>query len=662
MAIRFNTQISRLPNDDFGLYVLTNDHEYSKVIVKTIKAEIIDKALKLQPIDWNSNEKPRCLAKMRLSSSFRLLAVFLYTAFAVEATSLPKVKETVNAPNGWVKLAPAHSEHKINLKIGLPQSNFPLLEQHLYEVSDPYHERYGQHLSKEEVEALVAPHPESVNAIDAWLAEHGLGSDDITRSPAGDWVTVNVPVRLAETMLNTTYHVWKHVSSGSRLVRTTSYSLPEHIHAHVDVIQPTTMFALWKGLKTTLHYEDHVEELPVVNSLVTSQLKLASGLTVDPACNKSITISCLQQLYNISGYVPKATKQNGIGITGYLEEFVNNQDLQSFYQDQRPDAINSTYNFISVKGGLNNQTLEEAGIEANLDAQFAYGLSYPTPGTFWSTAGRPPFKPDVNTVENTNEPYADWIDYVSSHGKIPQAISTSYGDYEQTVPRSYAIRTCAGFAQLGARGISLLFSSGDGGVGDNNADPATQTCFTNDGRNATRFVPIFPAACPFVTAVGGTNNVPESAVFFSGGGFSDYFPRPWYQDAAVKGWQKNFPKDKYKGLFNENGRAIPDVAAQGRRFRIFWKGGIISIGGTSASAPTFAAIVALLNDARLAKGKPTLGFLNPLLYTKGLTGFNDITQGNNPGCGTPGFNATEGWDPITGLGTPDFGKLKSLLT
>ncbi|KAG5639872.1 hypothetical protein DXG03_002726, partial [Asterophora parasitica] len=102
----------------------------------------------------------------------------------------------------------------------------------------------------------------------------------------------------------------------------------------------------------------------------------------------------------------------------------------------------------------------------------------------------------------------------------------------------------------GARGISLLSSSGDGGVGDGNPDPKTQECFTNDGRNATRFVPIFPAACPYITAVGGTNHVPEAAVAFSGGGFSNYFPRPWYQEAAVGKWIKKFPQDKYKGLFN----------------------------------------------------------------------------------------------------------------
>ncbi|KAG5640060.1 hypothetical protein DXG03_001392, partial [Asterophora parasitica] len=119
------------------------------------------------------------------------------------AATLHKVKETVPAPHSWVKLAPAPLNHEINLRIGLPQSNFPLLEQHLYEVSDPYHERYGQHLSKEEVEALVAPHKDSVDAIDAWLGEHGLAGADVSRSPAGDWVTVKIPVGLAETMLNT---------------------------------------------------------------------------------------------------------------------------------------------------------------------------------------------------------------------------------------------------------------------------------------------------------------------------------------------------------------------------------------------------------------------------------------------------------------------------
>ena len=75
-------------------------------------------------------------------------------------------------------------------------------------------------------------------------------------------------------------------------------------------------------------------------------------------------------------------------------------------------------------------------------------------------------------------------------------------------------------------------------------------------------------------------------------------------------------------------------------FRVFWGGEPVLIGGTSASSPAFAGIVALLNDARLSAGLPPLGFLNPFFYSKGAAGFNDITVGNSTGCGTIGFNVS----------------------
>ncbi|KAF5388189.1 hypothetical protein D9615_000690 [Tricholomella constricta] len=576
-----------------------------------------------------------------------------------------KVKESIAPPNGWVKHTTPPADHNIVLRIGLPQPDFHVLEQHLYEVSDPYHPRYGAHLSKEEVDRLVAPHQGSVDAVNEWLSSHGITEGGLSRSSAGDWVTLKLPVRLVEEMLNTTYHVWKH-DNGDRIVRTTSYSLPEDLHDHIDLIQPTTMFGQFKELKSTIVFSDDTEApaqfknlAPIVNA--------ATGVPVDASCNATITIKCLQQLYNAVGFTPTHAG-NSIGITGYLEQFANIQDLQSFYADQRPDALGSSFEFISVKGGLNNQTLSEAGAEANLDVQFAFGLSHPIPGTFYSTAGRPPFDPDVGTPTNTNEPYQDWLDFILSHPNPPLSISTSYGDHEQTVPKSYAQRACKSFAQLGARGVSLMFSSGDGGVGDNNPNPATQKCFTNDGRNATRFIPLFPASCPFVTSVGGTVGVPEVAVsrFFSGGGFSDYFARPKYQDKVVRKYLEALPKGTYKGLFNRNGRGIPDVAAQGDRYRIFLSGQARLIGGTSASSPTFAGIVALLNDVRLSNGQPPLGFLNPLLYSKAASGFNDITVGHNSGCGTTGFNKdgiqVTGIQSFTGLGTPNFGKLKKLVS
>ena len=83
------------------------------------------------------------------------------------------------------------------------------------------------------------------------------------------------------------------------------------------------------------------------------------------------------------------------------------------------------------------------------------------------------------------------------------------------------------------------------------------------------------------------------------------------------------------------------------------------IGGTSASAPAFAGMVSLLNEARFRAGKKQLGFLSPLLYSMDASNFNDITVGSNriSGMGvrlSQGYDCVKGWDPVTGFGTPSF--------
>ncbi|KAH7905839.1 peptidase S8/S53 domain-containing protein [Hygrophoropsis aurantiaca] len=570
-----------------------------------------------------------------------------------------KVKESIyGPPRGWAKGSPAPPDHIIDLKIALPQPNFDVLEKHLWEVSDPSHERYGAHLSKAEAEALMAPHQTSVDAVNEWLASHGFEEEHLMRSSAKDWVTVRVPVSIAEDMLDTNYHVYHHEETGDSIVRTTSYSLPEILHDHIDLIQPTTMFARFKAFESTLHWAGVASATP---STASGTITGPAGNQVDASCNATITLTCLWQLYNSVGYNTSATNGNKLGLTGYLNQYANIDDLQMFFADQNPAAYGSNFTFVSVDGGINNQSMAAAGVEADLDTQFGFGLTYPTPGTFYSTYGEPPFIPDALEATNTNEPYSYWLDYVLSMDTLPQTISTSYGDDEQTVPYSYAVRVCNGFASLGARGVSILFSSGDYGVGDGDADPATQQCFTNDGTNTTRFIPEFPASCPYVTSVGGTNFIPETAVFFSGGGFSNYFERPSYQDTAVETYLEKLAPGTYEGLYNPNGRGIPDVAALAWNFLIVYQGETGYVAGTSCASPTFASFVSMLNDARISAGLSSLGFLNPFLYSNGYTALNDITEGNNPGCGTEGFNATIGWDPVTGYGTPNFEKLKALV-
>jgi len=208
-------------------------------------------------------------------------------------------------------------------------------------------------------------------------------------------------------------------------------------------------------------------------------------------------------------------------------------------------------------------------------------------------------------------------------------------------------------------GISVFFSSGDGGVGG--AGFMNGSCLSNDGMNRTEFLPTFPASCPFVTTVGGTTQVnPEVAASLSGGGFSNYFPRPSYQDGAVSSYLQSIGS-QYSGLFNTTGRGYPDISAQALNFQIVLDGTVVGVNGTSCSTPTAAGVISLLNDFLISKGKSPLGFLNPLIYSTAATGFNDITSGSNPGCGTSGFSVAKGWDPVTGMGTPDFVKLQGIV-
>lgn len=132
---------------------------------------------------------------------------------------------------------------------------------------------------------------------------------------------------------------------------------------------------------------------------------------------------------------------------------------------------------------------------------------------------------------------------------------------------------------------------------------------------------------------------------------------PSYQSSATSGYLSKIGS-QYSGLYNPKGRGIPDVAAQAENFQTVIAGNNQYVSGTSAASPTFAAVIALLNDYRMSQGKAPLGFLNPWLYSKAGSGLNDITSGSNPGCQTNGFSASKGWDPVTGLGSPNLGKLQ----
>lgn len=558
------------------------------------------------------------------------------------------VKERHPVPLSWTNKGPAPKDETVHLQIGLKQQNEGMIEQHLLEVSDPKHSRYGQHLTTEEINEMVAPTQESVELVRAWLAEHGI--TDLAHSPSKDWVHIMVPIEKVEQLLQTSYSKFEHFD-GSVLHRAPEWSLPVHLHDHIDVVQPTNSFFNPKRENFEPLLDEATQSLADWDATHSSEaVSLAADASIAQICNISNTTPrCIRTLYGTIDYEPQVPDQNSIGLCNYLNETNKRSDVREFLRRFRPEAVAAAAEFeIVVIANANNdqgpytpaQIEDGKNIEGNLDAQQILSVVWPTPLKAFSTGGSPPFNPDRFTPTNTNEPYLTFLNYILGQSDIPQVITTSYGDDEQTIPESYARRVCSGYAQLGARGVSVLFSSGDSGVG------AVGYCKSNTPPHEKTFLAAFPAGCPWVTTVGGTEGFqPEVAVtrFASGGGFSNYFKAPAYQKATVSAYVESLG-DIYPGLYNKQGRGYPDVAAQGNHDSLVWAGNVSTVGGTSASCPTFGAVISLVNDALLAEGKPVLGFLNPWIYGGAYEALTDVTVGSSYGCHTSGFPAQEGWD------------------
>lgn len=259
------------------------------------------------------------------------------------------------------------------------------------------------------------------------------------------------------------------------------------------------------------------------------------------------------------------------------------------------------------------------------------------------------------------------------------------------------------FAKLGLRGTTITAASGDGGSHFAFGPFSGSLGSTVDSIICGQMnMPVYPTSSPYVLSVGGTAWSPESTYgptcsstkpcgwYSGGGGFSwgapDAAPfQDGVADAYIELATKVAPKTQCaSSTYNKSGRAYPDVAALSQfGIPLCTYGGCSGSGGTSASAPSVAGMLSLINDARLRAGLPTLGFVNTKLYKllqdpeSYAEAFVDIavdhteslwdcfTYSTCTGCESggvgPGFPAVKGWDAMTGLGQPLFsGWLKHL--
>lgn len=152
----------------------------------------------------------------------------------------------------------------------------------------------------------------------------------------------------------------------------------------------------------------------------------------------------------------------------------------------------------------------------------------------------------------------------------------------------------------------------------------------------------------------------------SGGGFSTYYAIPTFQKTHVSTYfttaaaAGQSPKSGYG-----TGRGYPDVSLLGYNYQVRIGGILYGVSGTSASAPVMAGIFSNINAARINSGRSSVGWANPALYSMNKRYLNDITSGHNlcvadGTCCSHGFYATTGWDPATGLGSVNYGRLLSV--
>jgi tripeptidyl-peptidase-1 len=348
-------------------------------------------------------------------------------------------------------------------------------------------------------------------------------------------------------------------------------------------------------------------------------------------------------------------------------------DVQTYLNRYNEPAANAYPQYDVVGDGDSSEGSDfTAKFETALDTQTLLGLAWPAEGVFYNLGGV--FGPDRGS---TYDPFVQFLQELITNKTVPTVVSFSESMPEDMMDANYARRLCNMMAQVGARGVTLLFSSGNNGP---NGDQPT-------GTHKNIFESEFPASCPWVTAVGGTTNLADETAATtstisvvgklgytaSGGGFSNLFPTPEYQTSVVNSYVSKYVPASYNAEpgFNARGRGIPDISAFSTNFPTVVDLITFPTAGTSAATPLWAAVVTLLNDYEASKGRKPLGFLNPWLYSLN-SGLKDITTGGNnagscyliSGCTLPktlGYNVTEGWDPSTGLGSPIFAELRKAL-
>ncbi len=444
----------------------------------------------------------------------------------------------------------------------------------------------GAHLSRAQYRASHGASPDSVKAVKAFAKEFGLTTEvDLPRR----LVSVSGNASAMQTAFGVKLYQHKAEDGNTYRVREGEICLPEELLPHVDAVL---------GLDNRPQAQPHFR---------VSHAKAASTSFTPP------------QVAKLYGFPTNSAKGQTIGLIELGGGF-RAADITAYFKSLGLAAPKVTA--VSVDKGKNSPTTASgADGEVMLDIEVA-------------GAAAPGANIAVYFAPNTDQGFVDAIGTAVHDTKNnPTVISISWGGPESTWTAQSLAAMDAACQSAAALGITVTVAAGDNGSSDGETD----------GKNHVDF----PASSPHALACGGTKLVANGAAITSevvwnetasnegatGGGISTVYPQP--------SWQAGIAATK-------SGRGVPDVSGNAdpvSGYQVRVDGQSLVIGGTSAVAPLWAALIALIQ----AQTNTKLGLLQPTLYASGsATGFHDITQGNNGA-----FSAGPGWDACTGLGTPD---------
>lgn len=546
---------------------------------------------------------------------------------------------------------------ELEFTIALKSKNTKWLQSALEVVSNPNSSNYGNYYSQEWIKNVVSPSHLEMIPVFNWLNTHRIQVVD----NYGDSLKCKGKINNIEKLLNVRMKTYKHFMSEKIIYRSDKdYTIPSHLSKIVLFIE---------GISNKI-YERH--------KILTHTWEDSYPKSDDNYAGKEI----VYRLYNVT--LPKSSPGSvSIASIEYQGNSGFSQGDLTISETQNNAKNNTVQHIIGTDTGTD--------LESQLDIQMM-GINAPNTSLwFWD---------DDNWLFSLASKMAN-------SKKIPDIISMSWGWSEtdqcsitqcnNETAKQYVDRVNVEYIKLGLRGVTITVSSGDAGApGRTNED-----CM--DNTNTVHAV--FPGSSPWITSVGATfilqsnktldyktplcqkyqcaNGSDEfvtnhnSTGWTAGGGLSNYSVR-----SQVAKWQSNevtnylnsgvpLPKN-----FNRNGRAYPDVSVIGHSCPVFNNGELEALDGTSCSSPVFASLVALLNQHQINRGKPKLGFINPILYQMARDNpkiFNDWEKGDNWStewniCSTRddggsdfGYKASKGYDPVYGLGTPNIGLMMDWL-